>query len=262
MINSVVRALKLVEILTKRGKPTALKDVAEAVGLNKVTTHRLLRSLCQSGVVQTIGENGQYALGPAVLTFAEGFRKSFTIRDRALPFLEKLANLTKETAIFCERYGHAACVTVETWDSPHDTRTFSGTGVVRPLTAGSSALAILAMLPEKDISSIIGSKELVQHTTFAPSTRKQLLDKIREIKKLGYAVSMRERDLDTGGIAAPVFNDENVIGSLAVIGPVDRMERNGIQRTGKQVRMIAGELTGQLGSNTTFVSGEQKRTGR
>jgi DNA-binding IclR family transcriptional regulator len=213
-------------------------------------------------VVQTIGENGHYALGPAVLTFAEGFRKSFTIRDRVLPFLEKLANLTKETAIFCERYGRAACVTVETWDSPHDTRTFSGTGVVRPLTAGSSALAILAMLPEKDIASIIGSKELVQHTTFAPSTRKQLLDKIREIKKLGYAVSMRERDLDTGGIAAPVFNDENVIGSLAVIGPVDRMERNGIQRIGKQVRMIADELTGQLVSNTTFVSGGQKRTGR
>ena len=57
---------------------------------------------------------------------------------------------------------------------------------------------------------------------------------------------MRERDLDTGGIAAPVFNDQNVIGSLAVIGPVDRMKRNGIQRIGKQVKMVAGELTDEL----------------
>ena len=95
--------MRLVEILSERKKPTSLKDVAQAAGLNKVTTHRLLRSLCSSGVVQMIGDNGHYGLGPAVLTFAEGFRKSFTIRDRVLPYLEKLANFSKETAIFCEK---------------------------------------------------------------------------------------------------------------------------------------------------------------
>jgi DNA-binding IclR family transcriptional regulator len=238
--------MRLVEILKERGKPTALKEVAAAVNLNRVTTHRLLRSLCQSGIIQSIGENGCYALGPAVLTFAESFRKSFTMRDRVLPYLEKLATLTKETAIFCERYGNTDCVTVETWDSPHDTRTFSGIGIVRPLTAGSSALAILAMLSEKDVTSVIGSKNLVQHTPFAPSTKKQLLDKIKEIKKLGYAVSIRERDLDTGGIAAPVFNDRYVIGSLSVIGPVDRMKRNGIQRMVRHVKLVADELSREL----------------
>jgi len=246
MINSVLRAVKLVEVLSELKKPTALKNVADAVGLNKVTTHRLLRSLCQSGMVQAVGGNGHYALGPAVLTFAEAFRKSFTIRDRVLPYLEKLANLTKETAIFCERYGPEDCVTVETWDSPHDTRTFSGTGIVRPLTVGSSAQAILAMLPQEEIAALIGSKKLVQHTPFAPSTRKQLLDKIQEIKRLGYAVSMRERDLDTGGIAAPVFNRHHVIGSIAVIGLVNRMKRNGIHRIGRQVKKVAHELTAEL----------------
>jgi DNA-binding IclR family transcriptional regulator len=262
MINSVLRAVRLLEILNDRKKPTPLKDVAQAAGLNKVTTHRLLRSLCKSGVVQMIGDNGHYALGPAVLTFAEGFRKSFTIRDRVLPYLEKLANFSKETAIFCERYGHSACVTVETWDSPHDTRTFSGTGVVRPLTAGSSALAILAMLPENEISSIIDPNNSLEQPSLTLSKRKQLLDKIKAIKKTGYAVSMRERDLDTGGIAAPVFDDWGVIGSLAVIGPVDRMERNGIGRIGKQVQIIANQLSAELLSSTKKLSSELKRTAR
>jgi DNA-binding IclR family transcriptional regulator len=261
MINSVVRAIRLVEILSDRKKPTPLKDVAQAAALNKVTTHRLLRSLCKSGVVQRIGDNGHYAVGPAVLTFAEGFRKSFTIRDRVLPYLEKLANFSKETAIFCERYGHSACVTVETWDSPHDTRTFSGTRVVRPLTAGSSALAILAMLPENEISSIIDPNNSLEQPSLTLSKRKQLLDKIKAIKKTGYAVSMRERDLDTGGIAAPVFDDGGVIGSLAVIGPLDRMERNGIGRIGKQVQIIANQLTDELVSSRRR-SSELKRTAR
>ena len=209
-----------------------------------------------------IGGNGHYAIGPAVLTFAEGFRKSFTIRDRVLPYLEKLANFSKETAIFCERYDHSACVTIETWDSPHDTRTFSGTGVVRSLTEGSSALAILATLPENEISSIIDPKNSLEHPSLTPIKRKQLLDKIKAIKKIGYAVSMRERDLDTGGIAAPVFDDRGVIGSLAVIGPVDRMERNGIGRIGKQVQMIANQLTAELVSSNKGLSSELKRTAR
>src|SRR5262245_28744332 len=114
MINSVIRAMRLVEILKERGKPTALKEVAAAVNLNKVTTHRLLRSLCQSGIIQSIGENGYYALSPTVLTFAESYRKSFTMRDQLLPYLETLATLPKKTTIFCERYGNTDCVTVET----------------------------------------------------------------------------------------------------------------------------------------------------
>jgi len=262
MNNSVVRAVKVMEILAERGKPTALKEIAAAASLHKVTTHRLLRSLCEGGAVQAIGQNGHYALGPAVLRYAEAFRKGLTIRDRVLPYLEKLAFMTKETVIFCERYGEAACVTVETWDSPHDTRTFSGTGVVRPLTEGSSALAILAMLAEKEILSIVAACRLIQRTVFAPSTSKQLLAKVQEIRRLGYAVSMRERDLDTGGIAAPVFADRNVIGSIAVIGPVDRMERNGIKKIGKQVRTAAGELSGELASNTRLVSSAIRRSAR
>jgi len=262
MNNSVVRAMKVMEILAERGKPIALKEIATAASLNKVTTYRLLRSLCEGGAVQAMGQNGHYALGPAVLRYAEAFRKGLTIRDRVLPYLEKLAMLTKETVIFCERYGEAACVTVESWDSPHDTRTFSGTGIVRPLTEGSSALAILAMIAEKEILSILGSCKLSQRTVFAPSTTKQLLAKIKEIKKLGYAVSMRERDLDTGGIAAPVFANQNVIGSIAVIGPADRMERNGINKIGKQVRALAGEVSEKLTSNNRFVSNGIRRAAR
>jgi DNA-binding IclR family transcriptional regulator len=110
------------------------------------------------------------------------------------------------------------------------------------------------MLPEKDILTIIASNRLIQPTAFAPSTSKQLLAKVKETKKLGYAVSMRERDLDTGGIAAPVFDDHGVIGSLAIIGPVDRMERNGIKKIGKQVQMVANELTEELVSSNRFLS--------
>jgi DNA-binding IclR family transcriptional regulator len=118
------------------------------------------------------------------------------------------------------------------------------------------------MLPENEISSIIDPNNSLEQPSLTLSKRKQLLDKIKAIKKTGYAVSMRERDLDTGGIAAPVFDDRGVIGSLDVIGPVDRMERNGIGRIGKQVQIIANQLTDELVSGNRHLSNELKRTAR
>jgi DNA-binding IclR family transcriptional regulator len=246
MNNSVLRAIGIVDALTKLGRPTALKDVAKVVGLNKVTTYRLLKSLCVGGVVQNIGDNGSYALGPACLKFAEGFRKSFTLGDRVRPYLERLVKATGETAIYCERYGFESCVTVERWDSPHDTRTFSGTGIIRPLSVGASALAILAMLPEAEVSAVISANKINAPATVNPVTRKEVAARIVQIKARHYAVSLRDRDVDTGSIAAPLAGDRGVVGSIAVIGPVDRMKRNGIQRIGMQVQRLAREFSGEL----------------
>jgi DNA-binding IclR family transcriptional regulator len=249
MLSSVVRAMKVLEALAATGKPAALKDLATMLGLDKATAHRLLNSLCSGGMVQKVGGNGCYALGPACLKLAESFRKSLPMRDRVLPYLDKLVKWTGETAIYCERYSHDSCVTVERRDSPHDTRTFSGTGVVRPLTAGSSAQAILAMLPREEMRSIVDGKKLLRRTPFAPATKQEIFEKVRRIEARGYAVSIRERDLDTGGIAAPIFNDRAVIGSIAIIGPIDRIKRFGIEKLGAKVRLVAGEFSRELGGS-------------
>jgi DNA-binding IclR family transcriptional regulator len=245
MSNSVARALRIVEILNRFARPTALKHIATAANLNKATTYRLLRSLCESRLVQNVRESGSYSLGPACLTYAEGFKKSFTMRDRVLPFLEKMVLITGETGIYCERYGLNCCVTVERWDSPHDTRTFSGTGIVRPLTVGASALAILAMLPESEILSVVHSINPNPRSSTG-ATARAIIEKSAEIRRRGYSISMRERDLDTGGIAAPIFDHRTVVGSLAIIGPVDRIKRSGIRMLGKQVQRIAEDFTLEL----------------
>jgi DNA-binding IclR family transcriptional regulator len=258
MNSSVDRAIRIIELLNQIGRPTPLKDVAKAANLNKATAYRLLRSLCDKGLVQNVSDSGSYALGPACLTFAEGFRKSFTMRDRVLPFLEKLVFVTGETGIYCERYGFDSCVTVERWDSPHDTRTFSGTGIIRPLTVGASALAILAMLPKTEILSVIDSTKANGRNSLPSAAR--TMEKTNEINARGYSISMRERDLDTGGIAAPVFDDRSVVGSLAIIGPVDRMKRSGIQKLGKQVQRIAAEFTCELRTGGGALQKAVKRT--
>jgi IclR family transcriptional regulator, KDG regulon repressor len=242
--------MQLLEELVRFKKPVALRDLARNAQLNKATAFRLLNSLLQKGVVQKIGEERLYALGPTLLAFAEEYRRNFTMRDAVLPFLEQLVHATGETAIYCERFQHDSCVTIERRESPHQTRTVIETSVPRPLCVGSSAFAILAMLPQKEIASILRTKLLEKYTPFTPSSEKQVLKKIEEVRRRGYAVSIQERYLYTAGVVAPCFLNQNVIGSIAIIGPAERIKVMGIEKTGKTVKRIADQLSTKLGCST------------
>ena len=125
------------------------------------------------------------------------------MRDRVLPYLEKLVRATGETAIYCERYEQDGCVTIERRESPHQTRTVIETGVPRPLYAGSSALAILAMLPQEEILSVLRKRPLEKFTPHTPISVNQILKKLEAVRRHGYAVSVQERYSFTAGIAAP-----------------------------------------------------------
>jgi IclR family KDG regulon transcriptional repressor len=247
MNSSVTRAVDLLEELARFQKPVALKDLARSTKLDKATAYRLLTSLLKKGLVHKIGNHGFYALGPKLLAFAEEYRRSFTMRDTVLPYLEQLVHATGETAIYCERFDYDSCVTIERRESPHHTRTVIETGIPRPLHIGSSALAILAMLPQEEILSILSMKPMQKVTPSTIASEKQVLKRIEEIKRRGYAVSIQERYLYTAGVAAPCFLEQNVIGSIAIIGPAERIRAMGIEKTGKTVKRIADQLSTELG---------------
>lgn len=247
MNSSVLKAINLLEELARLKRPVALKVLAGSTNLNKATAFRLLNSLREKGFVQQIGEHRLYGLGPSLLAIAEEYRRSFTMRDRVLPYLEELVHETGETAIYCERFQRDSCVTIERRESPHHTRTVIQTGIPRPLYVGSSAFAILAALPQEEVQAILGMKPLKRFTPFTLTTQKQILKKIEQVKRRGYTVSLQERYSFTAGVAAPCFLGESVIGSVSVIGPTERIKATGIEKIGKIVRRIAEALSAEHG---------------
>jgi DNA-binding IclR family transcriptional regulator len=259
MNNSITKAIQLLEELARAKEPVALRDLARGTRLNKATAYRFLNSLWQKGLAQKVGNQGFYALGPKLLVLAEEYRRSFTMRDLVLPYLEQLVRATGETAIYCERFQHDSCVTIERRESPHQTRTVIETGVPRPLYAGSSALAILAMLPQDEIKSILGKRPLERFTPYTLNSQKQIVKKLEQIKRRGYAVSVQERYSFTAGVASPCFLGRDVIASLAVIGPAERIKATGIEKIGKTVRRIASELSAQHGSGSSRYGSSLRR---
>ena len=246
MNGSVLKAIDLLEELVRLGRSAALRELAEGAKLDKATAFRLLSALREKGLVQQIEPQRLYALGPALLTFAEEYRRSFTMRDRVAPYLEKLVQATEETAIYCERIQHDSCVTIERRESPHQTRTVMQTGVARPLYIGASAMAILSTLPRSEILRIVGPGKLKTFTPFSPRSRKAILRIVEETSKRGFALSIQERSYHTGAVGAPVFVNDACVGSIAIIGPLERLKASGLERLGLTVKKVASELSIEL----------------
>jgi len=58
---------------------------------------------------------------------------------------------------------------------------------------------------------------------------------LKDLTRCGYAVSVQERTLYTSGVAAPIYDHRQVIGSLGILGPNDRIQAAGIEKIGLPV---------------------------
>ena len=111
---------------------------------------------------------------------------------------------------------------------------------MQQLEPGSSTLAILRELPKDEIRDLLKVKP---NGPMSRSAAARICKKVDEIKRLGYAVSVKERYAFTAGIAASCLLSEAVLGSIAVIGPSERIEAFGIEKAGSIVAKIARQIS-------------------
>ena len=82
MINSVVKALEILELFSSDGPWLTLGTISERLGFPKSTTHGLLNTLVVKGYVER-SDDGRYALGTAVVPLTQAVRVNVELRDRA-----------------------------------------------------------------------------------------------------------------------------------------------------------------------------------
>jgi DNA-binding IclR family transcriptional regulator len=117
LIQSVSRALRVLEQVTQADHPVPVKAVARRCGLNLSTTYHLMRTLCYEGYL-TRQPDGTYAVGPQV---AERFHElvgSFQRPPTATAVLGHLAASCGHTA-YLARVSADRMVIADVAEGPH-----------------------------------------------------------------------------------------------------------------------------------------------
>jgi DNA-binding IclR family transcriptional regulator len=196
-VESVERALILLEAFADGAESLSLKDLAKATGFYRSTILRLGASLQRTGYLNRDAE-GQYRLGPTLWRLGSLYQRSFHLADYVRPILSDISAATGETTAFYIREGdHRVCLYRA--HGSHLVQHHLEEGASLPLDSGAGGHVLRAYTD--------GTGEHAHR-----------------VREDGYHFSDGERDPEAAAVAVPVFGmSDRFIGALAAIGTRTRM---------------------------------------
>ncbi|MEJ1975751.1 MAG: IclR family transcriptional regulator [Acetobacteraceae bacterium] len=220
-VEAVERALSILAAFIDNRPALTLAEIAERTGLYPSTILRLAGSLARFGYLHR-GSDGSFRLGPTPMQLGALYRESFRLTDYVRPVLALLVERTEQTAAFYIRDG-ARRICLYRHHTRRMIRHHIDEGTELPLHLGASAHVLMAFTD--------GDK-----------------DRYATVRRLGYAISLGERDPETAAIAAPVFGaDGRLVGALSVTGLASRFQAGDTQPMVEAVVELAQKLTQELG---------------
>jgi DNA-binding IclR family transcriptional regulator len=204
-----------------RDRATAtVRELASAAGLPLPTAHRYVALLRELGLLEETGRS-RYQLGWRVLQLARVAEAAGGLLQLAEPVMRRLVAETDETAVLFRLAGdQMECVGQV--ESPHVVRLSFEPGQRLPLMRGASARILLSGLERQERGALLDV--LAADDPDFARRRDQFEREIAEVEQRGWAESMEEIDPGIWAVAAPVVHDSRVEASLAVAGPLYRVE--------------------------------------
>ncbi|MBV8164578.1 MAG: IclR family transcriptional regulator [Candidatus Eremiobacteraeota bacterium] len=246
-VNSVDRALVILEYLGTQTKEVGVRELGQAIGLSKSSVHRILQTLRARGFVKWNPDNARYSLGMKAFEVGCGILRSMEAHAVAKPYLEQLVATLGETA-FLGVLDDAELVFIDKIDGRRSVRLYADIGSRRPLHSTGIGKALLAHLDRSEIDRIIAARPLTAYTKNTITDPDALRAELEKIRRQGYAEDNEEMEDGLYCVGAPLFNySGRPVAAISVSVP--KMGQQPVQkdRLIKAVVQAAQEISAKLG---------------
>lgn len=241
-VQSVERALDLLEGLAGAGDEITLSQLAAVTGMPLTTIHRLIKTLEARGYVRR-NATRRYGLGAPLIGLGDAASRLFGTRAR--PYLAELVELSEETANLALLEGdHVVYVAqVPSW---HKMRMFTEVGnrVMPHCTAVGKVL--LARLPRLQVERLLRRTGMPRRTDATITDPRQLLDQLEQVRLDGYAVDAGEEEVGVRCFAVPVAGVGSSVAAISVSGPQARLTPQACERIVPEMKRVAAALAADL----------------
>jgi DNA-binding IclR family transcriptional regulator len=245
-IDTVAKALCLMNCFTATEPELTLKQLSEKTGLYKSRIIRLCGTLAAHGyLIRT--PMARYKLGPKLMILGKVYERTNPLTAIARPVMRELSALTGEsTKLFVIEGYKRLCLVREKGPSPLQYAIHEGE--IQELYAGAGGKLLLAFAPEAFQKDIIQRKrkKFTDETITDPDALQKELEIIR---RQGYASSKGELVSEVAGLSAPVYDYEGqVCAALTIAGPGQRFSTERRKQMLAQLLDAANRLSLLLGS--------------
>ncbi len=229
-IQSVERAMAILECLNSNPNGLSLATLCEICGLTKSTAHGLLRTLVDMGYASNI--DNQYQLGARTLTLAPSQTRVNETIELFTPALHAFNDICQQHSYLAIPSGTRSFLIINSLDS-HG----------RPVAATSDA--------QRDAvrTSAIGKIFMANDSTLVRQVRRNgplsqsLENEIRLVGARGFAFDQGESCVGMHCLAIPLRYKGAFVGALAISGSADEMPSTWMLSTVKTVLAKLGSAT-------------------
>jgi DNA-binding IclR family transcriptional regulator len=223
LVQSVSRALDILEAFSPRERLLGVTDLARKLKLHKNNVFRLLATLETRGYVEQDKETGHYRLGIKTYEVAAVFLRQMDLRRQARPLLESLSEKSGET-VYLAVLDRSWAVYLEMVENAQPVCVAPRLAQRLPAHATASGKMLLALLSREQQEATIGQEPLPRFTSRTAVEPGSLLEHLSSIAERGYAVEDEEYQTGVRGVAAPVRDlTRRVVGAVECSAPAIRL---------------------------------------
>lgn len=212
------RGFAMVEVLVKEERPLTSAEIAELVGLNSSTTHRLLQTLIQIGYVWR-DQAKRYHPTARALFPTSLYHPLNSLRRAAVEELRSLRQTYGFTTALQIFLGYKRVV-LEIMLGSENFSPYFQTEVTAPIYATASGKLLLANLSDTERDQVLGPEPYKSHASRTLVTRAELEREIKEALERGYSITLDEMLQGLAAVAAPIWlSSRRMMGAVVISGP-------------------------------------------
>lgn len=246
-IQSIERAAALLRaVAAATGPDTSATALAEAVGLNRTTTWRILTTLERQRLLARDPATNTYSLGFGLIDLASQAGAGSLVQS-ARTILRHLATESGETAALAlvrdavltyVAEANAGAVVAASWQGREVSLHATSTGKVLLAYSKPDDARLLLRLPR--------GGRLPRYTPSTITSFAALEKELSDIRERGYAVCRGEFERWAWGVSAPVLDvSARPVAVLSIWGPGERLTEERFEPLGKLAIAGAAEIAGR-----------------
>jgi DNA-binding IclR family transcriptional regulator len=221
-VRAVERAVQVLSSFDSEHPERGVSEIAQATGLHKATTHRIVVTLFNCGFLERAADGERYRLGFGVAKLGLGVLGRLDFRQEILPYMQQLVDRFQEICTLGV-FDRGQVLYLEILRSKHSLTIAARVGGHLPIHCTAGGKVFLAFLPPEVVQPIMDAP-LATYTERTITSPARLREELEVVRQRGYALDDGEFEVGIRAVAVPIRDtDGNVIAAMSMPGPAERL---------------------------------------
>lgn len=246
IIQSVERALKILDLFDEHKSELKITEISEKMGLHKSTVHSLLKTLHEYSYIDQNPDNGKYRLGLKLAERGNLVISNMDIRKTAKKYLLDLSTKTGQTVHLGILDGREG-VYIDKVEGEQSIIRYSRIGRRLPLHSTAIGKVLLAYQPPNEMEHLLKNYNYQYQTANTIINEAVFRKEIEKVTEQGYAVDEQENEQGVRCAAVPIFNGKGqVLAAISISTLISRVNDPELQIFIDLLKTSCNELSEQM----------------